>query len=162
MEATDLKPTPAAPSLRDEIRQTLRSAMDNPGDRSFTLDRQADAMVQLLHDHGHIVPGAPPAARILDDARSFAERLTLTMLALRLLNMLAFSNVMTPESKGARRWLDDYLEGKNHGPAGKPMLWPSQLPGIADLLRQWGFQPTIAAPGAHAYVTRVLPHVTVQ
>jgi hypothetical protein len=113
----------------------------------------------LRPGRGHYLPGAPPAQQILEDAKSFAERLTLTTLALRILNMLAWEAIQTPESKPARRWLDDYLEGKNHGPVGHPMLWPARLPGLAHLLTEWGFQPTPTRP---AFVARVLPNPTVQ
>src|SRR3546814_14796677 len=95
----------------------------------------------ILNERGHYLPGAPCAQIILDDAKSFADRLTITTLALRLLNMLAFAHVHTPETAGARKWLDDYLEGKNHGPAGQPMLWPARTPGICALLAVWGFPP---------------------
>lgn len=118
----------------------------------------ADVM-NLLVERGHYVPGAPPAAVILEDAKSFAERLTLSNLALRILNMLAWSTLQTPESKPARRWIDDYLEGKNHGPVGKPMLWPVRLPGMANLLRDWGFEPTPTIP---QFVARSAPKLTVQ
>lgn len=124
-----------------------------------TVQWQAAAVMDLLNQRGHVLPGCPPAQRILDDAKSFAERLTLTMLALRILNMLAWMKVETPETKPARQWLDDYLEGRNHGPAGQPMLWPARLPGMAALLRDWGFMPTPTMP---PYVARALPNPTMQ
>lgn len=110
-------------------------------------------VMTLLMERGHYLPGRPPAALILEDAQSFAERLTLSNLALRVMNMLAWSTLQTPETTPARRWLDDYLEGKNHGPVGQPMLWPAQLPGMAQMLRDWGFAPTPTQP---AYVARDL------
>lgn len=133
------------PPLRQEIEEVITGRADGAA---------ADAVMQLLQDRGHFLPGCPPAAVILEDAKSFAERLTLSNLALRLLNMLAWSNVQTPETQPARQWLDDYLEGRNHGPVGKHMLWPTKLPGICHLLRQWGFEPTPTMP---PYVTRSLP-----
>lgn len=142
----DQDPAPITPPpLRDEIAEVITGRAD---------EAAADAVMQLLHDRGHYLPGCPPAATILADAKQFAERLTLSNLALRLLNMLAWSTVQTPETKPARKWLDDYLEGKNHGPVGKPMLWPGRMPGIAHLLREWGFEPTPTMP---PYVTRSLP-----
>lgn len=141
-------------SLRDQIVGLLLGLVP-----AAEVGYHADAIMQLLMDRGYYLPGAPPAAKIFDDAKSFAERLTLSNLALRLLNMLAWSKVGTAESKPARRWLDDYLEGKNHGPVGKPMLWPRGLPGIAHLLTQWGFEPTPTNP---AFVARSLPHPTLQ
>jgi hypothetical protein len=151
---------PPIPPLKDEIRRACADPGQFPtadnakGDRTL-VQWQADAVMDLLVQRGHYLPGAPCAQVILDDAKSFAERLTITTLALRLLNMLAFANVQTPETKGARRWLDDYLEGKNHGPAGKPMLWPLRLPGICSLLREWGFEPTPTMP---PWVARSLPN----
>lgn len=118
-----------------------------------------DRVMQMLMERGHYLPGRPPAAVILEDAQSFAERLTLSNLALRILNMLAWSNMQTPETKPARKWLDDYLEGKNHGPVGNPMLWPTQLPGMAAMLRDWGFMPTPTQP---AYVARDVAPVLMQ
>lgn len=122
----------------------------------------ADAIVLLLESLGHVLPGAPPAQRIFNDAKRFHDQLTLTALALRILNMLAFNNVQTPETKPARKWIDDYLQGVNHGPAGQPMLWPGRLPGMAAMLRDWGFVPTIALPGQPSYVARAQPNPTVQ
>lgn len=164
----DAAPTPVAdppiPPLIDEIRHACADPGNFPtadnakGDRSQP-KWQADAVMDLLVQRGHYLPGAPCAQIILDDAKSFAERLTITTLALRLLNMLAWANVETPESKPARKWLDDYLEGRNHGPAGKPMLWPVRLPGICALMRDWGFEPTPTMP---PWVARSLPNPTMQ
>jgi hypothetical protein len=154
----DAPATPAAEKpLAEEIRDVL--AKLRPTDHVNVEKRCVDGIMQLLMDRGHYLPGAPPAQQILEDAKSFAERLTLTTLALRILNMLAWEAIQTPESKPARRWLDDYLEGKNHGPVGHPMLWPARLPGLAHLLTEWGFQPTPTRP---AFVARVLPNPTVQ
>jgi hypothetical protein len=113
----------------------------------------ADMIVHLLTERGHYLPGMPPTAQILHDAKTYAERLTLSNLALRVLNMLAWSTLETPESKPARKWIDDYLEGRNHGPVGRPMLWPARLPGMASLLRDWGFEPTPTTP---AFVARTI------
>ncbi|MEJ7831295.1 MAG: hypothetical protein WKF79_00130 [Nocardioides sp.] len=129
------------------------------GTTERTARDQADAVMTLLLDRGHYLPGRPPAEVILQDAKSFAERLTLSNLALRILNLLAWSSLQTPETKGARKWLDDYLEGKNHGPVGNPMLWPAQLPGMAAMIRDWGFVPTPTQP---AYVARAAAPVRVQ
>lgn len=154
----------AMPSLRDELLTVLcdpghAPTADNPkGDRTLQ-EWQRDAVMDLLVQRGHFLPGAPPAQRILDDAKSFAERLVLSNLALRILNMLAWSTIETPESKPARKWLEDYLEGRTHGPVGQPMLWPARLPGMAHLLRDWGFEPTPTMP---PYVARSLPNRTVQ
>ena len=152
---------PPIPPLIEEIARAIADpgnfpTKDNHRDAPLsTVKWQAAAVMDLLTQRGHYLPGAPCAQVILDDAKSFAERLTITTLALRLLNMLAFANVQTPETKGARRWIDDYLEGKNHGPAGKPMLWPVKLPGICSLLREWGFEPTPTMP---PWVARSLPN----
>lgn len=158
-------PAPEVPLLTEiatALMQHLPSALAEGEQRERGVEEMADAVMGLLVERGHVLPGAPPAQQIMEDAKSFAMRLTLSNLALRILNMLAWSNVQTPESKEARRWLEDYLEGKNHGPVGRPMLWPGRLPGLASLLREWGFVPTIATPGAPSYVARAMPNPTPQ
>lgn len=150
MELSQEITQPADHSLAEEITDTLLRLRPGVLAGVEQIDQacrdQADAVMQLLIDRGHFLPGAPPAAAILADAKSFAERLILSNLALRILNMLAWSNVVTPESKPARRWIEDYLEGRGHGPVGKAMLWPGSLPGLASLLRDWGFEPTPTLP----------------
>lgn len=172
MELSQETTQPADHSLHDEIKDTLLRHRPNIATMrtSATTDGleevvdqacrdQADAVMTLLVERGHFLPGAPPARQILDDAKSFAERLTLSNLALRILNMLAWEAIQTPESKPARKWIDDYLEGRNHGPVGRPMLWPAKLPGMAHLLRQWGFEPTPTTP---AFVARSIKAPGVQ
>jgi hypothetical protein len=158
------QPAPDVP-LVDEVTDTLLRLRPSALAEGAQIDQacrdQAEAVVQLLVDRGHVLPGCPPAQMIFADAKRFHDQLTLTALALRVLNMLAFNNVQTPESKPARKWIDDYLTGKNHGPAGHPMLWPGQLPGMAQMLRDWGFVPTIALPGQPSYVARSMPNPTV-
>lgn len=105
----------------------------------------ADAIMHLLNERGHYLPGCPPAAQILKDAQQFAGQLSLAMLVIRLLRILD-TKIETPESKGTRRWLLEYIDGKNHGPVGRPMLWPSGLKGLAGMLREWGYQPTPTNP----------------
>jgi hypothetical protein len=153
---------PADHSLPEAIEKLLLDEARRHGAPALWIPKvkeMASAVAALLVETGHVIPGAPPAAQILEDAKSFAGRLTLSNLALRILNMLAWSTVETPESKPARRWLEDYLEGRNHGPVGMPMLWPGQLPGICHLLREWGFMPTIAQPGQPSYVARAMQPV---
>lgn len=172
MELSQDAPQPADHSLRDAIAEIIYGTSQEsverpwpPKGESPVLDDAvdtADTIIAKLIETGHVIPGAPPAAQILEDAKSFAARLTLSNLALRILNMLAWSNVETPESKPARRWLEDYLEGKNHGPVGQPMLWPGQLPGLCHLLREWGFMPTIAVPGQASYVARAVEAPRIQ
>lgn len=137
--------------LRDELAETINKFIDY----AHCDTAAADAIMQLLQERGHYLPGAPPAARILADAKSFAERLTLSNLALRIMAMLQGLTVETPETVPAKQWLLDYLDGKNHGPAGAPMLWPTRLPGLAYVLGQWGFEPTPTTP---SWVARSLPH----
>jgi len=149
-------PNAADVPLRSGIALILNA---RPGLSMEDAEIKADAIMAYLHERGHYLPGFPPAQKILDDAKSFAERLTLSNLALRILNMLAWSKVETPETKPARKWIDDYLEGRNHGPVGHPMLWPDKLPGMAHLLRDWGFVPTPTRP---AFVSRALPTATMQ
>lgn len=151
------QPASTVEALRDDICEVL-------GQTASRTDRAVAAsnVLQMLINSGHVLPGAPPAAKILEDARQFAAKLTLSNLALRILNMLAFSNVQTPETKPARQWIDDYLEGRNHGPVGHPMLWPGKMPGMASMLRDWGFIPTIAHPGQPSYVAKAVKAPTVQ
>lgn len=159
-ESAPATPAPEKP-LHEEIAATLlaqATGTAGPGEEAMAR-QQAGAVMQLLQDRGHYLPGAPPAQQILEDAKSFAERLVLSNLALRILNMLAWAKIETPETKPARQWIDDYLEGRNHGPVGKPMLWPARLPGMAHLLRSWGFEPTPTMP---PFVARSLPNPTPQ
>lgn len=160
--ATPAPEVPLVQEITDTLLRLRPSALAEGEQIDQACRDQADAVMALLEERGHVLPGAPPAQKILEDAKQFAMKLTLSNLALRILNMLAWSNVDTPESKPARRWLEDYLEGKNHGPVGYPMLWPGRLPGMANLLRQWGFVPTIALPGQPSYVARALPNQTQQ
>lgn len=162
--------TGAANQLLDALSEAIKGAVlkHRPGALADAeqIDQaardQADAVMSVLDAMGYIVPGVPALAVVLRDFKVTHDRLTLTMLALRILNMLAFSEVVTPESKPARQFIDDYLQGKNHGPAGEPMLWPGRLPGLANLLREWGFVPTIALPGQASFVARAQPPVVVQ
>jgi hypothetical protein len=135
--------------LRDEIRDTIASFED----WSHGPDQAADAILHLLNERGHYLPGAPPAEQILADAQQFAGQLSLALLVVRLLRALE-SPIWTAERKPISLWLNEYIDGKNHGPVGKPMFWPSGLPGLASQLRQWGFQPTATHP---PYVARVPP-----
>lgn len=151
------EPTQPAPavSLYDQVAETLLALRPAVGADLEQIDQatrdQAQAIMHLLNEEGHYMPGCPPARQILEDAKSFAFQLMITMLALRVLNMLANETIATPESKGATKFINDYIEGKNHGPAGKPMLWPKTLPGLAHLFRQWGYRPTDTTP---AFVAR--------
>lgn len=145
---------PPVPALRDEIRDVLRQNVSDG-----LADEQANKIMAILNERGHYLPGAPCAQVILNDAKSFAERLTIVTLALRLLNMLTGLTLDTPETRPAKKWIEDYLEGRNHGPAGKPMIWPLQLPGICALLREWGFEPTPTMP---PFVARSLPNPGMQ
>lgn len=150
------EPPEAPRALRDEIAECLLALSPSPrGDADPDgCGRQADAVMALLHERGHYLPGAPPAAQILKDAEQFAGQLILATLTVRIMAMLATITVENPETKPTRKWLNDYLDGRRHGPVGKPMLWPSQLPGLASMLRQWGFQPTTTNP---AFVARGAP-----
>lgn len=147
----------AVPPLITEIARAIADPGNFPTKDNHrnaplsTVQWQAAAVMDLLTQRGHVLPGVPPAKTILADAQSFAARLIMSNLALRILNMLAYMKVETPETDPARRWLDDYLEGRNHGPAGCPMLWPARLPAMAALLRDWGFIPTPTMP---PYVAR--------
>jgi hypothetical protein len=160
--ATDQPDVPLVQAITDTLLRLRPSALAEGEQIDQACRDQAEAVVQLLEAEGHVLPGAPPAAQIFADAKRFHDQLTLTALALRVLNMLAFNNVQTPETKPARKWIDDYLQGVNHGPAGQPMLWPGRLPGMAAMLRDWGFVPTIALPGQPSFVARAMPNPTVQ
>lgn len=140
-----------APPLRQEILELLEST---EGDYPMW----ADAIMHLLNERGHYLPGCPPAAQILKDAQQFAGQLQLAMLCVRLLRMVN-TGIITPESKPMERWLNDYIDGRNHGPIGKPMFWPQNLPGLAHQLREWGFQPTPTKP---PFVARRVEQPTIQ
>ena len=143
----DASESQAVPPLRDEIRDLLiATEMQRP-------EQIADALTHLLNERGHYLPGCPPAAQILQDAQQFAGQFMLAMLCVRLLRMLN-TRIVTPETKGMERWLNDYIDGKNHGPVGKPMFWPGGLPGLAQQLRQWGYAPTDTRP---QFVARARP-----
>lgn len=146
----------AAKPLREEIRDVLAAL--RPIDHVDVEARCVDGIMHLLNERGHYLPGCPPAAQILKDAQQFAGQLQLAMLVVRLLRMLN-TRIVTPETKGLEKWLNDYMDGRNHGPVGKPMLWPGGLPGLADQLRQWGYQPTPTRP---AFVARVAQTMTMQ
>src|SRR3546814_16610131 len=118
------KTDPPIPALRDEIAAKLADLGGGVNSRTA-----ADAIMEILNERGHYLPGAPCAQIILDDAKSLADRLTIHTLALRLLNMLAFAHVQTPETTGARKWLDDHLEGQHPGPGGTPERGPARRPG---------------------------------
>jgi hypothetical protein len=172
MELSQDSPAPDVP-LRDEIAEviygTSQGSVERPWDPEWTTPSDlpvvndafdtADVIMNLLTERGHVVPGVPPLLKVLADFKVTHDRLTLTMLALRTLNMLTFTEVRTPESKPARQFIDDYLLGKNHGPAGEPMLWPGRLPGLASLFREWGFMPTIAFPGQPSFVARAAQEI---
>lgn len=140
-----------APSLRDELAQLVQTQMmarETGGEAREPSDweRQfADSILHLLNERGHYMPGCPPAAQILRDAEQFAGQFMLAMLCVRLLRMLN-TQIITPETKGMEKWLTDYIDGRNHGPIGKPMLWPGGLKGLSEQLRQWGYQPTPTRP----------------
>lgn len=147
--------TVSAPSsLADLITDVLMPGRPSAGACDEEIDQdtrdQAEAVAKWLLEQGHVVPGAPPAQTIIKDAQSFAAQLSLALLTIRLLRV-AYSPIKTPESKGMERWLNDYVDGRNHGPVGKPMLWPSNLAGLCEQLREWGFQPTASRP---AFVAR--------
>lgn len=154
--------TEAPKLLRDEIAETLRAMRPTDGEDISATDaingRLADSIMHLLNERGHYLPGCPPAAQILKDAEQFAGQFMLAMLCVRLLRMLN-TRIVTPETKGLERWLHDYIDGKNHGPIGKPMLWPGGLPGLVQQLRSWGFAPTDTHP---QFVSRATPTLTMQ
>lgn len=129
---------PADADLRSKVREVILHHAGDP-------DVAAEEVIELLTAERHVLPGCPPAGQILEDARAFAAKLVLSNLCVRLLRMID-TKVVTPETKGLRRWLNDYIDGRNHGPIGHSMLWPSGLPGLAAQLREWGFQPTPTRP----------------
>lgn len=152
---------PLPVKLQAAIMAEFPSPLAEGPQRADAVAKQTAAVMKVLVDEGHVVPGVPPLTRVLSDFKVTHDKLTLTTLALRILNMLAFTEIQTPESKPARKFIDDYLAGVNHGPAGEPMLWPGRLPGLANLLREWGFVPTIALPGQPSFVARAAPPVAV-
>lgn len=151
-----------APPLPEEVRDLLLAMRPPAGADAEQIDQaardQADAIMHLLNERGHYLPGCPPAAQILKDAEQFAGQFMLSMLCVRLLRMLN-TRIVTQETKPMERWLTDYIDGKNHGPIGKPMFWPQNLPGLADQLRQWGYAPTETRP---PFVARAVQRPTIQ
>lgn len=141
--------------LRDEIVEVLAAFFGHREDTT----QAAGAVMALLNERGHVMPGFPPARQILRDAEQFAGQLILANLTVRIMAMLATVTIENPETKPTRKWLNDYLDGKNHGPVGKPMLWPGQLPALASMLRSWGYQPTPTTP---AFVARARPNALTQ
>lgn len=150
---------PADHTLDEAILRCIIATNAKEGTSAASAPAIRDEVMALLVDTGHVLPGCPPAAKILDDAKAFHERLVLSNLALRIFVMLGSMTIETPESKPAQRFIIDYLEGRNHGPVGEPMLWPGQLPGLASVLRDWGFVPTVATPGQPSYVARAMEPV---
>lgn len=159
-DTTEALPPPAEqPQPLDAL---IRMAIADPGnfpvagnargDRR-TIDWQTEAVMNVLHGGGWVLHGTPPASRLLADAQHFAERVILAELAVRLFRVLVLGNVILEDTPKAMDWLRDWIDGnlEGHGPIGKPMIWPSLLPSVQVLLRQWGFMPTPTIP---PYVTR--------
>lgn len=144
------------PPLRQEIVDLITAMAPDGTDGSH--GEVADAIMHLLNERGHYLPGCPPANQILKDAEQFAGQFMLSMLCVRLLRMLN-TRIVTPETKPMERWLTDYIDGKNHGPIGRPMFWPQNLPGLAQQLRQWGYAPTETRP---PFVARARQEPTIQ
>lgn len=157
-EPAEVKTPPLAEEIRDLIMATAPPSLAEGEKRDALLRQQADAIMHLLNERGHYLPGCPPAAQILKDAEQFAGQFMLSMLCVRLLRMLN-TRIVTQETKPMERWLNDYIDGKNHGPIGKPMFWPQNLPGLAQQLRQWGYAPTETRP---SFVARAVQRPTIQ
>ena len=96
----------------------------------------------------------PPVPQIVADARQFAEQWMLAELVARLFRRLILGGLVLPETPAAMDWLRDYIDGNlhGHGPLGRPMIWPEKLPGLCNLIRSFGFQPTPTVP---QYVMRM-------
>jgi hypothetical protein len=88
-----------------------------------------DEIMALLIDTGHVLPGCPPAAKILEDAKTFHERLTLSNLALRCFAMLGSLSIATPETKPAKRW--------NHRHAGPAVIRGPRRAGTDQAMTDW-------------------------
>lgn len=160
-ETKPLVPPPADPP--EPLEKLLLRAIcdpghfpveDNPRGERTLQEWQRDAVITLLNGGGWVLPGVPPVSAVLADAQQFAERTILAELAVRLFRVLVLGNVILPDTPNAMNWLRDWIDGtlEGHGPIGKPMIWPDRLPAVAQLLRQWGFQPTPTVP---PYVTRI-------
>lgn len=150
---------PLTEDICDLLMATAPPSLAEGQQREQLIRDQANAVMHLLNERGHYLPGYPCAAQIRDDAQQFAEELILTKLVVRMLRMFS-TNLVTPETKGAKRWIDDYIDGKNnHGPLGKAMYWPGGLPGLCQMLREWGFQPSATKP---QYVCRKPQNRTIQ
>lgn len=139
---------PLAEQLLHVIARPEDHAHPNGGNGITRPEWQRDVVMQLLHDGGWVLPGLPPASKLLADAQQFAERVILAELAVRLFRHLILGGVVHTETPAAMDWLKDWIDGtmEGHGPIGKPMIWPDRLPFIAGLMRTWGFQPTPTQP----------------
>lgn len=108
----------------------------------FTFNRKpTDEEMRSMHD-------LPPSFVIMADARRFYDRMTLAELAVRLFRTLILGKIIVEDTPAAMDWLKDWIDGthRGHGPIGNPMVWPDRLTFVANLLREWGFQPTPTLP----------------
>lgn len=137
----------ALPELpMDTLRRQLLASIDH-GDHGDH-EGGVTALLSVLEKGGWIIPGVPPVTQVLADAKQYADELLLAKLVARFFRVLILGAVVIPETPQAMDWLRDYIDGnhKIHGPLGKPMIWPDRLPMVAQLLREWGFQPTPTQP----------------
>lgn len=155
-------PEPLEKQLATTLMATLRaSAADGANwvdphsdpdsfgfDGHLDLNKVTEALMAVLQGGGWVLPDGPPARELLEQYRNAMERGILLQLAVRLFRVLILGNVILPESVGAMDWLRDWVDGnlRGHGPIGGPMIWPERLPGICNLLREWGFMPTPSIP----------------
>lgn len=94
----------------------------------------------------------PPTPVMRDDTRTFAERVILAELVVRIFRAQVLSGIVTAETPRVMAWLKDWIDGTDkHGPIGNALLWPDHLPGLAAQLTHWGF---IRSPGRLGYVMR--------
>lgn len=98
-----------------------------------------------------VLPCSPGLA---DDLDILLDRAQLLEIAVRLWRHFEAGGIITSETATFKIWLRDWVDGRNHGPLGCAMLWPTGMPQTAALLREWGFGP--ASDGQASYVRRIL------
>lgn len=100
----------------------------------------------------------PPSFVVAADLRTMIERAMLMELALRVTNTYVLAGFQMPEGPAVVRWIRDWMSGTNppHGPLGGRMIWPANLMGLCNLLRDWGYSPTEQTRTEPSFVTRSL------
>lgn len=82
----------------------------------------------------------PATPTMFRDAQSYAERMVLAELVVRLFRFYILGGIVLPDSPAAMDWLKTFIDGNGHGPLGYgPLRWPSMVPSAQTALDRWGF-----------------------